>query len=162
MLDDKDEKVYATREIYGMTLKNMGSKEIDTRGQMVVMDADMRNSTFSGEFQKVFPERFVECFIAEQNMVSVGLGVSCRDKVVFISTFSAFLSRAYDQLRMGGVSSSNLKVCGSHVGCSIGEDGTSQMGLEDMAMMRALPGSTVLYPSDKYAMEQAVYLAAQT
>lgn len=95
-------------------------------------------------------------------MVSVGAGLACRKKVVFMSTFAAFLSRAYDQIRMAGVSQTSLKICGSHVGCSIGEDGTSQMGLEDIAMFRAIPNSTVLYPSDRYAMEQAVYLAAQT
>ena len=93
-------------------------------------------------------------------MVNVGLGLSVRDKVVFCSTFAAFMSRAYDQIRMAGVSSSNLKLCGSHVGCNIGEDGASQMGLEDIAMFRAIPESVVLYPSDSYSMEQAVYLAA--
>src|SRR6266536_757313 len=87
-------------------------------------------------------------FIAEQNMVGVAMGLAARGKIPFVSTFAAFLTRAYDQIRMAGVSRSNVKFCGSHAGVSIGEDGPSQMGLEDLAMMRAVEGSTVVYPSD--------------
>src|SRR5204863_8209188 len=107
-----------------------------------------------------FPTRFTECFIAEQNMVGVAVGFGTRGKVPFASTFATFFTRAHDQVRMAGHSMANLKLVGSHVGVSIGEDGASQMGLEDIAMMRALIGSTVLYPSDAMSasrlIEQAV------
>jgi transketolase len=118
------------------------------------MDGDTKNSTFSEKFYKKFPERFAECFIAEQNMVGVATGYSTRGKVPFASTFACFLTRAFDQIRVAGVSMANLKLAGSHVGVSIGEDGPSQMGLEDLAMMRAIAGSTVLYPSDAVSAEK--------
>jgi transketolase len=115
---------------------------------VVSLDAEVKNSTYAEIFEDAFPERFIQCFIAEQNMVSMGVGLERRCKVPFISTFGAFFSRAYDQIRMAAVGSSNLRLVGSHAGISIGEDGPSQMALEDIALMRALPGSIVLYPSD--------------
>src|SRR5258707_4703610 len=140
----------ATREAFGNALARIG--EVDQR--IVAMDGDTKNSTFSDKFQKKFPNRFTECFIAEQNMVGVATGFSTRGKMPFASTFACFLSRAYDQIRMAGISTANIKLAGSHVGVSIGEDGPSQMGLEDLAMMRAVVGSTVLYPSDAVCAEK--------
>jgi len=134
----------ATREAYGVALAQVG--EADQR--VVAMDGDTKNSTYSDKFYKKFPNRFTECFIAEQNMVSVATGFGARGKVPFASTFACFFARAYDQIRVAGISMANLKLVGSHVGVSIGEDGPSQMGLEDLAMMRAVAGSVVLYPSD--------------
>jgi transketolase len=140
----------ATREAFGNALLRMGG--VDQR--IVAMDGDTKNSTYSEKFYKKFPERFAECFIAEQNMVGVATGYSTRGKVPFASTFACFLTRAFDQIRVAGVSMANLKLAGSHVGVSIGEDGPSQMGLEDLAMMRAIAGSTVLYPSDAVSAEK--------
>jgi transketolase len=112
---------------------------------------------------KVHPDRFVECFIAEQNMTGVAIGATCRNRsIAFASTFSAFFSRAADQIRMGAISKTNCNFVGSHAGVSIGEDGPSQMALEDLATFRALPGSTVFYPSDAVSCERAVELAANT
>jgi len=105
---------------------------------------------------KKFPERFFESFIAEQNMVGMATGFGALGKEPFASTFAAFLTRAHDQIRMAGHSMANVKLCGSHVGVSIGEDGGSQMGLEDLAMMRAVIGSVVLYPSDAVAAERLI------
>ncbi|MFY1828025.1 transketolase [Myxococcus fulvus] len=138
-----DEKV-ATRKVYGDALAALG----DAHPDLVALDAEVSNSTYSEELRKAHPDRYFEMYIAEQNMVSSGVGMAVLGKRVFISTFAAFLSRAYDQLRMAAVSNATLHVCGSHAGVSIGEDGPSQMGLEDLAMMRAVAGSTVLYPSD--------------
>jgi transketolase len=115
---------------------------------MVVLDAEVKNSTFVDIFEQKYPERFFQCFIAEQNMVSMGVGFARSDKLPFISTFACFLTRAHDQLRMAAIDQSALKVCGSHAGVSIGQDGPSQMGLEDIAMMSAIPESIVLYPAD--------------
>ena len=142
----------ATREAYGNALARIG--EVDLR--VVAMDGDTKNSTYSEKFMKKFPARFTECFIAEQNMVGVAVGCGARGKVPFASTFACFFTRAYDQIRVAGISQSNLKLAGSHVGVSIGEDGPSQMGLEDMAMMRAIAGSTVLYPADAVSAEKLV------
>jgi transketolase len=142
----------ATREAYGNALARIG--EVDQR--IVAMDGDTKNSTYSEKFMKKFPARFTECFIAEQNMVGVAAGFGARGKVPFASTFACFFTRAYDQIRVAGISQANLKLTGSHVGISIGEDGPSQMGLEDMAMMRAIVGSTVLYPSDAVSAEKLV------
>jgi transketolase len=142
----------ATREAYGNALVRIG--EADPR--IVAMDGDTKNSTFAEKFFKKFPNRFTECFIAEQNMVGVATGFGARGKVPFASTFACFLSRAYDQIRVAGISQANLKLAGSHVGVSIGEDGPSQMALEDLAMMRAIVGSTVLYPSDAVSAEKLV------
>jgi transketolase len=142
----------ATREAFGNALLRIGG--VDER--IVAMDGDTKNSTYSEKFYKKFPDRFAECFIAEQNMVGVATGYSTRGKVPFASTFACFLTRAFDQIRVAGVSMANLKLAGSHVGVSIGEDGPSQMGLEDLAMMRAIAGSTVLYPSDAVSAEKLV------
>jgi transketolase len=142
----------ATREAFGNALLRIG--QADQR--VVALDGDTKNSTFSEKFYKRFPNRFLECFIAEQNMVGVATGFAARGKVPFASTFSCFFTRAYDQIRVAGISMSNLKLVGSHVGVSIGEDGPSQMGLEDIAMMRAIAGSTVLYPSDAVSAEKLV------
>jgi transketolase len=132
----------ATREAYGAALVRVG--EVDQRN--VAMDGDTKNSTYSEKFYKKFPERFTECFIAEQNMVGVAVGFGAHGKIPFASTFAAFFTRAHDQIRMAGVSMANLKLVGSHVGVSIGEDGPSQMALEDLGMMRAIPDSVELYP----------------
>jgi transketolase len=142
----------ATREAYGNALTRIG--EVDQR--IVAMDGDTKNSTYSEKFMKKFPVRFTECFIAEQNMVGVAVGFGARGKVPFASTFAAFFTRTFDQIRVAGISQANLKLVGSHVGVSIGEDGPSQMGLEDLAMMRAIAGSTVLYPSDAVSAEKLV------
>ncbi|MGA9776940.1 MAG: transketolase [Limisphaerales bacterium] len=148
----------ATREAYGNALARVG--EVDPR--IVAMDGDTKNSTYAEKFMKKFPARFTECFIAEQNMVGTATGMGARGKVPFASTFATFFSRTFDQIRVAGISQSNLKLTGSHVGVSIGEDGPSQMGLEDLAMMRAIAGSTVLYPSDAVAAEKLVEQMAQT
>lgn len=146
----------ATREAYGQALKKLGA--VDPR--LVVLDGDVKNSTFAEVFAAACPERFFECFIAEQNMVGVAVGLATTGKIPFASSFACFLCRAFDQIRMAAVSRANLKLMGSHAGVSIGEDGASQMGLEDLAMMRAIPGSAVLYPSDAVAMERLVEQAA--
>jgi transketolase len=148
----------ATREAYGSALARIG--EVDLR--VVAVDGDTKNSTFADKFFKKFPERSTECFIAEQNMVGVAMGLSTRGKVPFASTFATFFTRAYDQIRVAGISQSNIKLVGSHVGVSIGEDGPSQMALEDLAMMRAIVGSTVLYPSDAVATEKLLEQMALT
>jgi transketolase len=142
----------ATREAFGTALARIG--EVDPR--VVALDGDTKNSTYSEKFLKKFPDRFTECFIAEQNMVGVATGFAVRGKVPFASTFATFFTRAFDQVRVAGISMANLKLCGSHVGVSIGEDGPSQMGLEDLAMMRAIGGSVVLYPSDAVSAEKLV------
>lgn len=146
----------ATREAYGEALVKVGKAD----SRVVVFDADTKNSTYSDKFMKAFPERFFECFIAEQNMITVGAAISSRNKIPFVSTFAVFLSRGFDQVRMAGVSKSNLKLCGSHVGVSIGEDGPSQMGLEDLAIFRTIPNCAIFYPSDAVSTERAVALAA--
>ncbi|HEY5296986.1 MAG TPA: transketolase [Verrucomicrobiae bacterium] len=140
----------ATREAYGNALLRIGETDL----RVVALDGDTKNSTFADKFFKKFPERSIECFIAEQNMVGVATGFGARGKVPFASTFAAFFTRAYDQIRVAGISHSNVKLVGSHVGVSIGEDGPSQMALEDLAMMRAVVGSTVLYPSDAVCAEK--------
>ncbi|XP_077427735.1 transketolase-like protein 2 [Vanacampus margaritifer] len=149
----------ATRRAYGSALAKLGSSS----NRVVALDGDTKNSTFSINFMKMFADRFIECFIAEQNMVGVAIGCAARDRaVVFVSTFAAFLSRAYDQIRMGAISQSNVNFVGSHCGISIGEDGPSQMALEDLAMFRAIPTCTVFYPSDAVSTERAVEIAANT
>jgi len=149
----------ATRQAYGTSLAKLAK----TSSQVVALDGDMKNSTFSQEILKVDKNRYIECFICEQNMLGVGIGVACRDRTVaFASTFAAFLTRGFDNLRMGVISQTNLNVVGSHCGISIGEDGPSQMALEDIAMFRSLPGCTVFYPSDAVSTERAVELAANT
>lgn len=138
------DKPTATREAYGDFLVNMGKESY----KLVVLDAEVSNSTFADKFAKAYPERYFEMYIAEQNMASVAVGFSRMGYIPFISSFAAFLARAYDQIRMSQYSDANLKVVGSHAGVSIGQDGSSQMGLEDMSMMKSLLDSTVLYPSD--------------
>ncbi len=148
----------ATREAYGTALARIG----ETDQRVVALDGDTKNSTFAEKFFKKFPDRSTECFIAEQNMVGVATGFGARGKVPFASTFACFFTRAYDQIRVAGISQANLKLAGSHVGVSIGEDGPSQMALEDMAMMRAIAGSAVLYPCDAVSTEKLVEQMAQT
>lgn len=134
----------ATREAYGTALVKIAKNNSRVCG----LDGDMKNSTFSQNLRKVFPERHVECFICEQNLAGVGIGMACRDRTIaFMSTFACFFSRAFDNFRMGVISQTNINVAGSHCGVSIGEDGPSQMGLEDIAMFRTLPGATVFYPT---------------
>ena len=140
----------ATREAYGAALVRLG--EADPR--INAMDGDTKNSTFADKFFNKFPERSTECFIAEQNLVAVAVGYATRGHVPFASTFATFFTRAADQIRVAGISQANLKLVGSHVGISIGEDGPSQMALEDLALMRAVVGSTVLYPADAVATEK--------
>ncbi|XP_071541574.1 transketolase isoform X1 [Panulirus ornatus] len=155
---NKGDKV-ATRQAYGTALSKLG--ENNTR--VVAMDGDTKNSTFSNAMLKTDPERYVECYIAEQNLVGVGIGAACRDRTVaFVSTFAAFFTRAFDQLRMGAISQTNVNCVGSHAGISIGEDGPSQMALEDLAMFRTIPTATVFYPSDAVSTERACELAANT
>jgi transketolase len=121
-------KPMSTREAYGLSLKKLG--EQDDGDHIVALDADVKNSTFSEIYEKAYPNKFINCFIAEQNMISVALGVNKRNKIPFISTFGAFFSRAYDQIRMAAISFANVKFYGSHSGVHIGQDGPSQMGLE--------------------------------
>lgn len=150
------EKV-ATRRAYGNALARLGSANTS----LVVLDAETSNSTYAELFKEKYPDRFFEMFIAEQNMVGVGMGLARRGKIPCASTFAAFFSRAFDQIRMAQYAQSNIKLCGSHAGVSIGEDGASQMGLEDIAMFRTLLGSTVLYPSDAVSTERLVELMLQ-
>lgn len=134
----------ATRQAYGDTLKALGA----VRDDLLVLDGEVGNSTFSNIFGDAYPERFFEMYIAEQLMVGAAVGMSALGKTTFSSTFAAFLTRAYDFVRMASISRADIKLCGSHAGVSIGQDGPSQMGLEDLAMMRAVHGSSVLCPSD--------------
>lgn len=148
----------ATREAYGTALASIGG--IDKR--VVALDADVKNSTFSERFEKVHPDRFYQTFIAEQAMVGASMGLAARGAIPFPSSFAAFLERASDFIRMAGISESNIKIAGSHAGVSIGEDGPSQMALEDLAMFRGVPNCTVFYPSDAMSAERLVALAAST
>ena len=126
----------------------------------MAISGDVKNSTFSEIFGDAYPDHFLQGYIAEQNMVSVGVGLAARGRVPFIDTFACFLSRAFDEVRMAAISRSNIKLCGSHCGVSIGEDGPSQMALEDLAMFRAVNGSIVLYPSDAVSAERLTEFAA--
>ncbi|CAH1161429.1 unnamed protein product [Phyllotreta striolata] len=157
--DYKKGEMVATRTAYGTALAKLGK----SNNRVVAFDADVSNSTFSEYIKKDLPDNFVECYIAEQNMVGVAVGAACRNRVcAFASTFAAFLTRAFDQIRMAAISKSNINLCGSHCGISIGHDGPSQMGLEDIAMFRTIPDCTVFYPSDAVSAERAVQLAANT
>lgn len=140
----------ASREAFGVGLKNLAA----VNPKVYAIDGDVKNSTFTETLQKAFPDRLIESYIAEQNMVSLGVGMAAQGLVPFIGTFACFLSRAYDQVRMAAISRSSIKLCGSHCGVSIGEDGPSQMALEDLAMFRAIPGATVFYPSDGVSAER--------
>ncbi len=150
-------KEVATRKAFGQALAAIG--KVDSR--IVALDGDVKNSTYTEDFMDAVPERFFEGYIAEQNMVGAAMGFAARGSIPFAATFACFLSRAYDQIRMAAVSRSNIKLAGTHVGVSIGEDGPSQMGLEDLAMMCAQPGFTVLYPSDANAAWVATELVAK-
>jgi len=148
----------ATRVAYGTALAKIGKG----CNRVVALDGDVKNSTYSQKFKDVFPERFIECFIAEQNMVGVATGCGTRNRTIpFCSTFATFFTRAFDHIRMGAISQANVKFCGSHVGVSIGEDGPSQMGLEDIALFRTIPNAVIFYPSDAVSTERAVELAAR-
>jgi transketolase len=142
--DYKKDEMIATRKAYGQALAVLG----DVCDSVVSLDAEVKNSTFAELFEAKHPDRFFQCFVAEQNMVGMGIGFDRRGKIPFISTFGAFFSRAHDQIRMGAIGQAQLRLAGSHCGVSIGQDGPSQMALEDIAMMCALPDSIVLYPSD--------------
>ncbi|XP_066996501.1 transketolase-like protein 2 isoform X2 [Anabrus simplex] len=149
----------ATRVAYGTALAKLAA----SNDRVIALDGDTKNSTYSDKLRKAYPQRYIECFIAEQNLVGVAVGAACRDRTVpFVSTFATFFTRAFDQIRMAAISQSNVNFVGSHCGVSIGEDGPSQMGLEDIALFRTIPGSTVFYPSDAVSCERAVELAANT
>jgi transketolase len=143
----------ATRKAYGQALAALGA-----RPDVVAMDGEVSNSTFADEFARTYPERYFEMFIAEQQLVAAAVGFSVRGYRPFASTFAAFFTRAYDFIRMAAISQASICLCGSHAGVEIGADGPSQMALEDLAMMRAVYGSTVLYPSD--ATSAAALVAA--
>ena len=143
----------ATRLAFGQALAAVGA-----RGHVVALDGEVDNSTHLEEFAKAHPERYFEMFIAEQQLIAAAVGLSVRGYVPFAATFAAFLSRAYDFIRMSAISQANIRLCGSHSGVEIGADGPSQMALEDLAMMRAVHGTTVLYPSDATS---AAYLTEQ-
>lgn len=147
----------STREGYGKALARLA--EMDSR--VIAIDAEVSNSTYSDEVKKKTHERFVEAFIAEQNMISTALGMSKKGMKVFASSFGAFLTRAHDQIRMASISNGDITICGSHAGVSIGQDGASQMGLEDVAMFRSIPESYVFYPSDAVSTEKIVNLCAE-
>src|SRR4029453_12870927 len=141
-----------TRRAYGDALAALGS----IRGDVVALDGEVSNSTYAELFAKAHPERYFEMYIAEQQMVSAAVGMQVRGWVPFASSFAALLTRAFDFIRMAVVSRASVRLSGSHAGVSIGEDGPSQMGLEDLAMFRAVHGSTVLYPSDPNQTVQLV------
>ncbi len=151
------DKSVATRKAYGNALVRIFLRF----PRIVVLDAEVGNSTFAEIFKDAYPEQFFEMYITEQNMVGTALGLSRRGKIPFISTFAAFFTRAFDQIRMSQYSNANIKFAGSHAGVSIGEDGPSQMGLEDIAMFRAILNSVVLYPSDAISTEKLVEEAAK-
>ena len=152
----KKDELVATREAYGTAIAKLA--EADPR--VVALDADVKNSTFSDRFEKVAPERFYQNFIAEQVMIGAAMGLAARGAIPFPSTFACFLSRAADFVRMAAISQVGIKMSGSHAGVSIGEDGPSQMALEDLAMCRAEPNFTVLYPCDGVSAERLVTAAA--
>lgn len=146
----KDET--ATRRAYGNALLSLGK----INETVVVLDADVKNSTYAEDFFESFPKRSFQSYIAEQNMVGMSIGMSAKGYLPFLATFSAFLTRAHDQIRMSAYSFSNIKFAGSHCGVSIGADGPSQMGLEDLSIFRPIPGCAVLYPCDAYSTEACV------
>ncbi len=146
----------ATREAYGKALVRIQPKY----PEIICLDGEVSNSTGAETYRKAHPDRFFEMYIAEQNMVGAALGMSRRGRIPFVSTFAAFFSRAFDQIRMAQYSDANIKFVGSHAGVSIGEDGPSQMGLEDIAMFRTILGSVVLHPADAVSTEHLVEEAA--
>ncbi len=151
----KDGDSVATRKAYGDALQALGA-----RLDVVALDAEVSNSTHADEFKNKYPDRFFEMYIAEQQLVAAAVGLQVRGYVPFASTFAAFFSRAYDFVRMAAISRANIRLSGSHAGVSIGEDGPSQMAIEDLASMRAVHGSTVLYPSDATTTAHLVGLMA--
>ncbi len=151
----KDQQ-HATREVYGQALAKLG----ELNKNIYALDAEVKNSTYSQEFLKVLPDRFIECFIAEQNMVGLAVGLQRLGKIPFVSTFAAFLTRAVDQVRMASIGRANLKFIGSHAGVSIGEDGPSQMALEDFAIFGAIPDSIIFHPSDAVSTAKVIPLIA--
>lgn len=146
---------YSTREAYGDALVELGKENQN----LVVLDAETGNSTYAQKFKNVYPERFFEMFIAEQNMISVAVGLTKIGFIPFVSSFAAFLTRAFDQIRMAQYSHANLKICGSHSGVSIGADGPSQMGLEDISMIKSILTSVVFYPADAVSAKKLVKVA---
>jgi len=159
---DEDQKytkgeMVATRRAYGEGLVYL----YQSFPQLVALDGEVNNSTFASIFAERYPERYFEMFVAEQNMVGVAIGMSRLGCLPFVSTFAAFFSRAFDQIRMARYSEANIKFIGSHAGVSIGPDGSSQMGLEDLAMFRSIPDALVLYPADAVAVFELMKLAAR-
>jgi transketolase len=150
------EKSVSTRRAYGNALARISGQF----PEIVALDGEVSNSTYSEIFGAVHRDRFFEMYIAEQNMVGCASGIATRGKIPFVSTFAAFLTRAFDQVRMSEYSRSNIKFAGSHAGVSIGQDGPSQMGLEDIAMFRTLLNGVVLYPCDAFSTERLVEKAA--
>ncbi len=147
----------ASREAFGTGLKNLAS----VNPKVYSVDGDVKNSTFSETLQKAYPDKLIQGYIAEQNLVSLAVGMAAQGLVPFVDTFACFLSRGYDQVRMAAISRSNINLCGSHCGVSIGEDGPSQMALEDLASFRAIPGAAVFYPSDAVCAERLTEEAAR-
>ena len=147
----------ATRKAYGDALVALGAEH----PRLVALDGEVSNSTHADEFAKAYPARFFEMFIAEQQLVAAAVGLSVRHYIPFASTFAAFFTRAYDFIRMAAISQANIRLSGSHAGVEIGADGPSQMALEDLAMMRAVQGSTVLYPSDATSTAALVHEMAE-
>lgn len=145
------------RKAYGKTLASLSFSD----NLVLALDAEVSNSTYSEELKKVKPNQFIESYIAEQNMVGMAQGLSIKGYNVFASTFSAFLSRAHDQIRMASISNANISICGSHAGVSIGSDGASQMGLEDISLFRALPNSLIFYPSDAVSTQKLTLLSSK-
>ena len=150
-------KEVATREAYGTGLKNVAS----VNSKVYALTGDVKNSTFSDILEKAQPDKLIQGYIAEQNLVSTAVGMAAQGLVPFVDTFACFLSRAYDQVRMAAISRSNINLCGSHCGVSIGEDGPSQMALEDIAIFRAISGAAVFYPSDAVCAERLTEEAAR-
>jgi len=144
---DKDT---ATRKAFGLALARLGA----VYPNLIVLDGDVKNSTYTEDFEKLYPDRFFQMYIAEQLMIGVATGLSRVGFKAVAATFACFLTRAHDQIRMAALSGLPLVICGSHAGVSIGEDGPSQMGLEDLSLFRALPNSVVVYPADAYSSER--------
>ncbi len=150
-------EMVATREAYGRALVKLDKLDYS----LIALDGEVRNSTYAEELMKDKPKMFIESYIAEQNMIGMATGLAVKGFDTFASTFAAFLNRAHDQLRMAAMSKVNMTVVGSHAGVSIGQDGPSQMGLDDIALFRALPYSSIFYPSDAVSCEKLVRLATQ-
>lgn len=159
--EEKDQEVQfddcmatmSTRKAYGLALRQLGAYY----ASIIALDAEVKNSTYAYLFEEKFQQRFIECFIAEQNMINMAIGIAAQGLMPFASTFACFLTRAYDQIRMAALGKNHLRLVGSHAGISVGADGPSQMGLEDMAMITPLPNSVVLYPADGYSCAELVH-----